>query len=265
MLFIQRIRNSIIFFLLFAVVTGCDPVTVELVGGNISLQDSLEKTGLKGYAIDSAYTEFEFYKGKNVRITQLRKGIATFHADGTLESVKWTGSNPRIEYRGSAVSYSHEGLYSEITLNEYGFAEVIENRLADGTLQSRVDYYYTKNTGYLNYVRLERPGTNPVYITFKYPDSDNANNVLISEPDLMSGIPLLPVANRTLENTGYVCNILSYGTSPLTNTYVINPDFYYMGFYGTPMKYLPDKLIENGTVRGGSVITRIGNWRFFYR
>jgi len=79
----------------------------------------------------------------------------------------------------------------------------------------------------------------------------------------------LRLAPEKLRNTGYVCNVLRAVGAPLTNQYALNPDLYYLGIYGTPVKLLPDAIIERNIYRDGegdlhSVYSRVGSDYYFY-
>ncbi|MDR3261612.1 MAG: ferredoxin [Tannerella sp.] len=273
---LSAIRHCVISIFLCIGMIGCESITPELFeydddgeiqdNSKINIQSALVDIGIKGYAIDSIYTEFGFYQGKNVRIESLRKGVATY-MNNRVETVKWDSSQPRLEYPGSTIIYTYNGIQSVIMLNAHGFAEHIINKYGDGSLQSKVDYTYDM-AGYLNLVRLERPGMDYIYISYQYPDEDGG--VTIKEGGDVHKIPLymqkVDGVAKKLDNVGYICNVLRYGNAPLTNTYVINPDLYYEGIYGTPIKYLPtDELIEERSINSEQSITRVGNWQFFYK
>ncbi|MDR1454619.1 MAG: hypothetical protein LBJ01_03110 [Tannerella sp.] len=242
--------------------TGCEDITPVLTEGKVDIVESLLDIGLKGYAIDSVYTEFEFYRGATSRITGFRKGIIR-HENGAVQSIQWSSTSPTVVYGGSYIHYSHEGIQSDIMLNAYGFADDVTNRHSDGSLQSRMVYTYDA-AGRLLYVRVERPGLEPVYEAYEYGD----DAILIIEEGIVYPIPLsVRDGNSTVkqENAGYICDVLRFGTSPLTR-YIIIPDLYYQGIYGTPVKYLPAGMIEVRDSGNGvqSAITRVGNSHFFY-
>jgi hypothetical protein len=243
-------------------VTGCEEITPLLTEGKVDIVNSLIKVGLKGYAIDSVYTEFDFYHGTNARITGFRKGIIR-HENGTIQSIQWSYASPLVEYGGSYINYSYEGLRSEIRLNAHGFAENVTNRYSDGSLQSVLGYVYDA-AGRLQYVRVERPGLEPVYVVYEYKD----DAISIMEEGIVYRMPLSVQEDNAVkrrDNVGYICDVLRFGPSPLTKAYVIIPDLYYQGIYGTPVKYLPAEMIESRDLPNGSQsITRVGNSHFFY-
>jgi hypothetical protein len=260
---INAIARYLITALALGLMTGCEEITPE-IKGKVNLVESLMKVGLKGYAIDSVYTEFEFYEGAYARITGFRKGIIR-HENGTIQSIRWNGTSPSVEYGGSYINYSYEGLRSEIRLNAYGFAEFVTNRYGNGELQSCLEYVYDA-AGRIQYVRVERPGKEPVYVVYQYQD----DSVSILEENICYQIPLSVRDNdntvRKQDNVGYICDVLRFGASPLSKAYVIIPDLYYQGIYGTPVKYLPAEMIESRSLSNGtkSIITRVGNNHFFY-
>lgn len=263
---------------------GCENLTSDLMeidengkehnNSEINIRNSLVSAGVKGYAIDSLYTEFGFSEGKYTRILSLKKATAYYQNNGQIKDIKWNNEHPNIRYSEKTI-YEYAGGRSEIEFNNNMFAELVEN-YKGGKLESIVRYRYQKS-GYLNYVILERPGEQPMNIYFKYPKADGSGGngdcptveggIIIEEAGRQYKINL---AMQKLENKHYVCNVLRYGNAPLTNKYVINPDLYYMGIYGVPIKYLPDEIVANGVVtdlEGGkvSVINQVGNWKFFYK
>ncbi|MDR1675146.1 MAG: hypothetical protein LBR86_01560 [Tannerella sp.] len=242
--------------------TGCEDITPE-IEGKVDLVESLLEIGLKGYAIDSVYTEFDFYRGTNARITGFRKGIIR-HENGAIQSIQWSSASPSVEYGGSYIHYSYEGLRSEIWLNAYGFADNVMNRYSDGSLQSRLEYTYDA-AGRLQYVRVERPAMEPIYVVYQYQD----DAVSILEDGNVYPISLSVRDDDSNEvkkqdNVGYICDVLRFGTSPLTNIVII-PDLYYQGIYGTPVKYLPAEMIESRIRNGYQSVTRVGSRYFFYQ
>lgn len=279
----KTLWRGVISLSLFICLLGCESVTSDLIevdengeiqdNSEINIRNALVSAGVKGYAIDSLYTEFNFYEGKYVRITSLKKGVITFQDNGLVKDITWGTKHPDIRY-SETVTYEHNGCRSKIEFNNNSFAEVIEN-YSGGRLESIVRYRYLKS-GYLNYVILERPGEQPLTIYFKYPKGDGSEEygdcptisggIVINEGDKYYKVNL---AIQKIENKGYVCNVLRYANAPLTNKYVINPDLYYMGVYGVPIKYLPDVLVANGVVteEDGTknlVIKQVGNCTFFY-
>ncbi|MDR0349722.1 MAG: hypothetical protein LBH90_09570 [Tannerella sp.] len=276
--------EGIIFFPLFICLFGCESATSYLTevdengeiqhNNGINISNALISTGVKGYAIDSLYTEFGFNKGKHARIASYKKGIVTYQDNGLVKDITWGNIHPEIRY-SEVITYKYDSLSSKIAFNNNSFAEVIEN-YNKGKLESIARYRYFKSTGYLNYVILERAGKEPVTIYFKYPkDGDSGEygdyptvggGIIIIEGDNHYKINL---AIQKIENKGYVCNVLQYANAPLTNKYIINPDLYYMGVYGVPIKYLPDVLVMNSAVTEDDgtkvpVIKQVENCTFFY-
>lgn len=262
---------------------GCESVTSELIeideNGNqhdnstINIRNSLVSTGVRGYAIDSLYTEFNFSEGKYIRIISFKKGTIHYQNNVFDKDIVWNKQQPNIRYSENTI-YEHSGGKSVIEFNNSMFAESIEN-YKGGKLESVVRYRYLKS-GYLNYALLERPGEQPITIRFKYPKTAGSSESGDS-PTIDGGIIIdeggkqykINLAIQKFENKSYVCNVLRYANAPLTNKYVINPDLYYMGIYGVPIKYLPDEMIVNGVVtdqqgKKVSVINQVGNWKFFY-
>ena len=260
-------------FSLFIIICfiSCEEATSDLLevdeNGNvinnsdINIQKSLVDVGIKGYAIDSLYTEFIFTESKNPRIKAFRKGIATFESNGKLKSVAFNKSEANIAY-GEKLSYSYNGIRTDMALKKHGCVEEKISRYGDGSIHSLM-YYRYDSAGYLSYVHLERPGMDRVTIYYTYPDENGG--LTINEG---GSIYKIPITKNKLSNEGYICNVFSHTKAPLTNQYVINPDLYYYGVYGTPIKHLPDVFMENGVIfENGvkkTVIARIDDYRFFY-
>lgn len=263
---IQATGYRLLLIFTLACVVGCEEIAPELTEGKVNMVESLINLGLKGYAIDSVYTGFDFYEGKSQRILHLRKGIVRRHPENDADMIQWNTSAPRLEYGGSFIFYAYNGIRSEILLNAYGFAEHVTNRYADGTFHSKLQYMYNEG-GYLKLVRLERQGMELAYISYLYEDE---RIVIKEDPEsILYEIPLYVKKEgnevRKAENVGYVCNVLYYGNSPLTNAYVIIPDLYYDGIYGTPFRYLPDKVFEkDGNTPDKTLLIRVGNCYFYY-
>jgi hypothetical protein len=212
------------------------------------------------------YSEFIFDRGgKNVILKGVRKGVIS----GSDDLVTWDASGAVVRYgEGSGdVVYSYRGLSIEVVLNDNYFAESATTH-ENGLLRSKVDYHYTPE-GYLSEVRIERPGQTPAMVYYRYPVG-NATEIYIEEHPgpTVYRIPLATVNNNgeqeKQENAAFVCNVLWYGKSPMTNEYVINPDLYYIGLYGIPFKYLPDETIEKSMRQTEETIVRVGNGRYYY-
>lgn len=240
-------------------ITGCETITPEL-DGKVDMVGTLLDIGLKGYAVDSLYTEFDFYRGKTARISSFRKGIIHYE-NGQIESI----ASPSVTYGGSSIVYTYEGIQSTIMLDPHGFAEEVTNRYGNNQLHSQLFYFYTA-AGYLKEVRVERPGQTPTSVIYQYDDAF----ISIIEDNVVRQIPLYQQGangGAKQENAGYVCDVLRHGGSPLTNGYAIIPDLYYQGIYGIPVKYLPAEAVEsriNPSHPSATSITRVGNWNFFY-
>jgi len=263
------------FAVLSICMAGCETPTQDLIetdeygktinNRNINIPASLIEFGLKGYIVDSVYTEFEYYRGKGARIASIRKGIADAENSRPL-SVRWNDAHPKLSYSGSSIIYIYDGLQSDVMLNAYGFAESVTNRYVGGGLHSIVMYWYN-SSGYLTNVRIERAGQEPVTVSIQY-SADSG--VTIYEGGEAYYLAYLRQNDdgvmKRVDNAGYICNVLSHINAPLTSAYVIIPDLYYCGIYGTPVKYLPENTtIERGsTTANKAALTRIGNWQFFY-
>jgi hypothetical protein len=281
----KSLWNEIIPILAFLCLAGCETVPNSLPdpddpdgptnNKDINMVDTIYAKGLKGFLSEGKnYTEFTYtddITSKHKRIKGMRKGTAA--VEGNIESVQWEATSPVITYGGggnSAISYSYKGLKTEVVTNDNQHAETVINTYGDGRMHSQLSYTYN-SAGYLTYVRIERPGQEAATVAYKYPDLLNptdSDKIIIEEyPGLVYHIPLAVNKNvpGKLKNESYICNVLREGKAPLTNEYVINPDLYYLGIYGTPYKYLPDETIES-VIGGGqqTSLFRVGNIRYYY-
>jgi len=136
-------------------------------------------------------------------------------------------------------------------------------------LVAQLSYSYD----YAGYVsRIEIPNLQAT-IRFKYhyrDQSNYANSITITEVQRTdTSTYTLRLAPEKLRYTGHGCNVLRAVGAPLTNQYALNPDLYYLGIYGTPVKLLPDAIIERNIYRDGegdlhSVYSRVGSDYYFY-
>jgi hypothetical protein len=270
---IHFICMGVICFAVLSCLAGCEAHELPLPDGNISILDTIYAKGLKGYSIDSTYSEFIYaYNGKKVLLKGLRKGVIA----GNGGIVMQENDNATVRYgEGSGdVVYSYGGKLIEIVLNENYFVENATT-YESGRLLSKAGYGYS-SAGYLSTVRLERPGQTPVTIYYKYPDLQSpsgSDEIVIEEHpgQIIYRIPLSITTDRNGQparqvNESFVCNVLRYGNSPITNEYVINPDLYYLGLYGVPFKYLPNEAIEWDTRSNMPTvpIVRVGNNSYYY-
>jgi len=260
--------------------SGCEGVVTPLEevdeNGNrvdnsgINVPEQLHEIGIVGYAIDKSYTEFLYDTAKNIKIKGMRKATV----GNTSDAITWSSVNPALQYGGvCAILYSYNGLNSEITLNDHYFAETVINKDGNGSVQSRIEYQYN-SAGYLSWAKVERKGVEtPSSVWFNYPDWSNANDNTITIEEYPGPktyrIQLAvnqygPKAGTRMQNIGYVCDVLRFANAPLTNEYIINPDLYYLGIYGTPVKYLPNETIENGEKDKVLTIVRVGDTRYYY-
>ncbi|MDR2120021.1 MAG: hypothetical protein LBP64_04005 [Tannerella sp.] len=257
-------------FAVLLCLAGCEAHEIVPLDGKIKMVDTIYGRGLTGYSIDSVYSEFVYItNAKNVLLSGLRKGIISGNG-----SVEWETNDAVIRYgEGSGdIIYSYRGKLVEIILNDNYYAEDVTTH-EYGRLVSKVSYGYNP-AGYLSVARIERPGQTPVMVYYNYPDLQNptgSGEIVIEEhPEAaVYRIPLATVDDngtpKKQENDAYICNVLSYGNSSMTNEYVINPDLYYLGLYGVPFKYLPDVMIEK-SVRplSATSLVRVGNSRYYY-
>jgi hypothetical protein len=120
-------------------------------------------------------------------------------------------------------------------------------------LYHETEYYYDANER-LGHAVISAPGVpgSPFHVYFVYYDS----HIVIQEPGGEYRIDLCDE-----ENTGYVCNVLSFAEAPLTSQYIINPDLYFLNIYGRPVDKLPN---GHEIVRSEKTL-RVGKHSYKYR
>lgn len=271
---LQNIWKSLSAFCVLIAMTGCEVQTSDLIeidehgnrinNNGIDIETSLLNVGMKAYALDSVYTELivEQQKSGNVKIVGFRKGVF----DDDRKRVSWDEENPKIKY-GYDYTYSYkEYEYKILSLEDHGFVEDMEV-WKDGQLYVQLKYHYN-GAGYLSRVEILNKQS-VVYFLYNYLNAEKRSNsvTIIEEPE--GRYYTVQLSSRKIENKGYVCNVLRYAGSPLTNEVIINPDLYYLGIYGTPVKYLPDVPIESGSYRDAKgdvhgVYSRVGAYKYFY-
>lgn len=234
----------------------------------INIGTSLLDVGMNAYAEDSVYTELIMTRHKNgdAKIVGFRKGDISYYDNGTISSLSWHRNKPVIRY-GYDYTYVYNGYeYKILSLEDHGFVEDMEI-WKDGSLYVQLKYHYDR-AGYLSNVYLLNMQS-VVYFKYNYRNSQNRSNTITIIEQPGSREYTIRLAPKRIENKGYICNVLRYAHSPLTNEFIINPDLYYLGIYGTPVKYLPDEAIERGAYRDKkgnveSVFSRVGNYKYFY-
>ena len=283
----QKMKTTYLLLLSFVLLlSGCEITSSDLTevdeNGNrvnnkeIRIGASLLDVGMTAYTIDTVCTELILtrQKGGAVRISGFRKGTVIYDENGTIDSIAWDWRRPEINY-GYDYRYVWDDLeYRILSLQDNGFVEDMEiwRRGKDGErdrLVAQLSYSYD----YAGYVsRIEIPNLQAT-IRFKYhyrDQSNYANSITITEVQRTdTSTYTLRLAPEKLRNTGYVCNVLRAVGAPLTNQYALNPDLYYLGIYGTPVKLLPDAIIERNIYRDGegdlhSVYSRVGSDYYFY-
>ncbi|MDO4704568.1 hypothetical protein [Tannerella sp.] len=271
---LQNISKSFWAFCVLIVMTGCEVRSSDLIeideygnrvnNNGIDIETSLLGVGMKAYALDSIYTELmvEQQKTGKPKIVGFRKGMV---ADDR-KHVSWDKENPSIKY-GYDYTYSYKNyVYKILSLEDHGFVEDMEV-WKDGNLYVQLKYHYDGG-GYLSRVEVLNKRS-VVYFRYNYLNAENRSNsvTIIEEPE--GRYYTVRLSSRKIENKGYICNVLRYAGAPLTNEAIINPDLYYLGIYGTPVKYLPDVPIESGSYRDAKgdvhgVYSRVGHYQYFY-
>ncbi|MGP1421145.1 MAG: hypothetical protein ACTTKI_06125 [Tannerella sp.] len=266
-------KNFRIFFL-FIGMAGCEVHTSDLIeidehgnrinNNGIHIETSLLSVGMKAYALDSVYTELmlEQQKTGRVKIVGFRKGMI----GEDQKQISWDKKHPHIRYGYDYTYYDKSYEYKILSLEDHGFVEDMEV-WKDSNLYAQLKYHYDQG-GYLSKVEILNKRS-VVLFQYDYLNAKKRSNsiTIIEEPE--GRYYTVQLSSRKIENKGYVCNVLRYAGSPLTNEVIINPDLYYLGIYGTPVKYLPDVPIESGSYRDAKgdvqgVYSRVGPCQYFY-
>ena len=262
-------------------ITSSDLFEVDENGKRVNNSDirigtSLLDVGMTAYTLDTVCTELIMTRQKNgaVQITGFRKGTVIRDENGTIDSIAWDWRRPEVRYGYDYRYVWGDYEYRILSLEDHGFVEDMEiwkrgKNGAKDRLYAQLTYSYDY-AGYISEVEIPNLQTT---VRFKYHYRNKtryANSISIIEIHQKDTTTYtLKLAPAKIQNTGYVCNVLRYAGSPVTNEYILNPDLYYLGIYGTPVKLLPDAIIERGLYRDSegelhSVYSRVGSDYYFY-
>jgi|GEM_PF-2384695 len=118
--------------------------------------------------------------------------------------------------------------------------------------------YFNKydELGRVSLVRVDGIPGSPIYISYKY----EGNKITVFDGGVYYTLEL-----SSEDNKGYVCNVLDFAGSPITSSYVINPDLYFLNIYGTPVGKLP-KLPEDEIEysEDNQRLLRVGKYSYEY-
>ena len=123
-----------------------------------------------------------------------------------------------------------------------------------------VEYQYDE-IGRLHLAKLIRPGDSngkgsEIWISYTYTE----NSITIKEGQAFYEISL----SDTEENTEYVCNIFAFSDAPLTTTYIINPELYFLNIYGMPIGKLPAGQAVDRVSNTDLRLSRVGKYYYKY-
>jgi len=271
---------------LMLLLAGCEITSSDLTevdeNGNrvnnkeIRMGTSLLDVGMAAYTIDTVCTELILTRQKSgaVKISGFRKGTIVYDENGAIDSVVWDWRQPEVSYGYDFRYVWGDYEYKILSLQDNGFVEDMEIwRRGKGDERDRLVAQLNYSYDYAGYVsKVEIPNMEAkILFKYHYRDQSNyANSVSITEIRKTDTVTYtMQLAPGKLRNTGFVCNVLRCVGAPLTNQYVLNPDLYYLGIYGTPVKLLPDAIIERNIYRDGegdlhSVYSRVGSDYYFY-
>jgi hypothetical protein len=189
----------------------------------------------------------------NSTISQLK----TFTRDANNTTVSYNGDDVsgfnssvdgavHVGYKSDGIVCALNGLSYKITFGNTkgGVRAEMVTAMRGDTEVFRVDYMAYDHEGRLTLARLNKspeqgdaPNKYPAYISFTYYGDDSIR---------VMGDDTYMIRLSTEENKGNVCNVLDFAGDSYTSDYVINPYFYFLNIYGTPIKRLPKvEPIEN--------------------
>jgi len=184
------------------------------------------------------------------------------YSGNTISTYNWYEndalvSSSNVKYTPGSISFTLKDVRYDIqlALTKGGF-RIESMRASSGiaTLYS-VDYWFDKENrlekALVNGSTLDNPHqATSVWVSYKY----EGNKITTSD----GGYLELSVD----ENVGNVCNVLDFAGSRLTSTYVINPDFYFLNIYGTPITKLPQG--QTVSYNEKNQLSRVGKYYYEY-
>ena len=178
------------------------------------------------------------------------KGLSTY--DVYINDAKVSSS--AVSYSAGKIYCMIDGIAYDINLhNTRGGirVETVHAATPEGARLFNVEYWYDAE-GRLEMARVDGVATIPIYCHYKY------ENNTITVDDFGTDY----ILNLSSEkNIGYVCNVLDFSNAPITSTYVINPNLYFLNIYGVPVENLP----AGQTVElSGNNLSRVGNYYYKY-
>ena len=138
-----------------------------------------------------------------------------------------------VWYTPSSVKCLMNGIQYDFQLaNTKGVSRVesLTASMGNAKLYS-VQYYFEEPEGRITGARIDGVEDKPCYVKYKYV----GNRVIIEE----RGWAPYEIELSSIDNLGYVCNVLDFAGAEYSSKYVINSDFYFLNIYGTPIKNLP--------------------------
>jgi len=165
----------------------------------------------------------------------------------------------------SDVKYSPGSIYCVINGIAYSIklsnsrggvrAESVNATTTEGSRLFYVEYWYD-SLGRLDMARVDGVAEKPAYCHYSY----EANSIIIDDFGTEYKLDL-----SSEENIGYVCNVIDYSGAPLTSTYIINPNLYFLNIYGTPSEKLPKGHTVTRSGSGDNMrLSRVGRYYYEY-
>jgi hypothetical protein len=170
-----------------------------------------------------------------------------------------------INYSSVGISCNLHGVSYSITPDNTRGGWRVKNLLAvkNNALFYRVEYFYDE-LGRLSSAHIEKSGeasgSNP-YVTISLNYSDD--RVIVSDDGIGGGTYTIMLSEEA--NVDNVCNVLDFAESKRLSEYVMNPDFYYLNIFGTPVSKLPAEEEIKWEGEGDSRrLVEIGKYKYNY-
>ena len=134
-------------------------------------------------------------------------------------------------------------------------AESVNATTLGGSRLFYVEYWYD-SVGRMEMARVDGVAEKPAYCHYAYRN----DSIIIDDFGTEYTLAL-----SSEINIGYVCNVMDYTDAPMTSTYIINPDLYFLNIYGAPSDKLPKGHTVTRSGSGNEIrLSRVGRYYYEY-
>ena len=227
-------RKFLFLFSVSIMFVSCDPTSIEVPYYPIAKISSYEKESVK---------------------TVMRydtKGLSNFEVYVNNSLV----SSSNVNYSASKIYCIINDVAYDIKLQSTRggvLAESISATTRGGSRLYYVEYWYD-DEGRMKMSRVDGVLSSPAYCHYRYEN----NSIIIDDYGTNYTITL-----SSEDNLGNVCNVMDFSEAPMTTTYVINPDLYFLNVYGTPIMKLPQGQTITRSA-DNTQLTRVGKYYYNY-